>query len=46
MTAEELQSLIASIRQNIYTWCGGETIEKVEKLIRFAEQMQKERSGK
>lgn len=41
MTDDELQTLIATIRQHIYAWCGGEAIEKVEKLIRYVEQLQK-----
>jgi hypothetical protein len=41
MTDPELQNLIATIRQHIYAWCGGEAIESVEKLIRYVEKLQK-----
>lgn len=40
MTDAELQVLIASIRSHVYTWCGGEAVEQVEKLIRYTEQLQ------
>lgn len=40
MTPEELSALIAAIRKQVYTWCGGEAIEAIERLIRFAEQAQ------
>ena len=43
MTPDELAALIAAIRKQVYTWCGGEAIEAVERLIRFAEQAQAER---
>lgn len=41
MTNDELQSLIAAVRKSVYAWCGGEAIEKIEKLIRYVEQLQK-----
>lgn len=41
MTPDELQTLITTIRKHVYTWCGGEAIEMVEKLIRYVEQLQK-----
>lgn len=43
MTNDELQALIDAIRANVYAWCGGEAIEKVERLIRYVEQLQKSR---
>ena len=41
MTNAELQELIASIRYQVYTWCGEEAVEKIEKLIRYVETLQK-----
>ncbi len=41
MTDAELQDLIAHVRQQVYTWCGGEAVEKIEKLIRYVETLQK-----
>ena len=40
MTDDELQTLIAGIRSQVYTWCGGEAVEQVEKLIRYVEVLQ------
>lgn len=40
MTDAELQALIANIRSHVYTWCGGEAVEQVEKLIRYVEILQ------
>lgn len=41
MTDLDLQTLIASVRQNIYAWCGAEAIEKIERLIRYVEHLHK-----